>query len=57
MIVTFFLSNIRSLDFLQWVNLNENAIKILGINFTYNPELTVKLNFENKVTHMDDVKF
>ena len=32
------------------MNLNENAIKILGINFTYNPELTVKLNFENKVT-------
>ena len=85
---TFFLSNIRSFDFLlkdiqafskfsllnvnslkseiawigserhnqskvgpfQWVNLNENAIKILGINFTYNPELAVKLNFENKVT-------
>ena len=46
----FSLLNKSKIGPLQWVNLNENSIKILGINFTYNPELTVKLNFKNKVT-------
>ena len=38
---------------LKWVNLETNAIKILGVFFTYNHELSMKLNFDKRVAQFD----